>query len=221
MLSIIYLNIAIKGKEMIKKEIYEAITPENSALLIVDHQIGLYTGVRDIPILELKHNIVGLVKAAKIFRIPIIVTTTTESMWGPIIPELAEVLNGIPIIQRTTVNAWDDQRVSQAIEKTDRKKLIMTGITTDVCLTFPAITAVGKGYDVYAVIDASGAFTVKQGELGVIRMAQAGVKVVGYSNVIVEMLKDNASPLAIEAYNCLDMPFASLVHGLNQYFSKK
>ncbi len=206
---------------MIKKEFYETITPNNSALIIVDHQVGLYTGVRDIPILELKHNIIGLVKAAKVFQIPIIVTTTTENVWGPMIPELQEILKEIPVIQRTTVNAWDDQNVRDAIEKTGRKKLIMTGISTDVCLAFPAITAVGKGYDVYAVVDAAGAFTVKQGELGVSRMVQAGVKVVGYSNVIVEILKDNASPLAIEAYNCLDMPFASLVYGLHQYFSKK
>ncbi len=205
---------------MIKKEIYETITPENAVLLVVDHQIGLYTGIKDISILELKHNIVGLVNASKLFRIPIIVTTTTENVWGPIIPELQEVLKEITIIQRTTVNAWHDQRVYEAIEKTNRKKLIMTGISTDVCLAFPAISAVARGYDVYAVIDASGAFTVKQGELGVMRMAQAGVKVVGYSNVIVEMLNDNAHPLASKVYSYLDMPFASLVQGLHNYFSK-
>jgi len=206
---------------MTKKEYYETITPENSALVLVDHQIGLYTGVRDIPVDELKHNLIGLVKAAKVFRIPIIVTTTTESMWGPMIPELQKLLVGIPVIERTTVNAWDDSRVSDAIQKTGLKKLLMTGISTDVCLAFPAITAVGKGYDVYAVIDASGAFTVKQGELGVARMLQAGVKTVCYSNVIVEMLKDNANPLAMEVYSGLDMPFAGLVLGLNQYFSEK
>lgn len=204
---------------MIKKEYYETITAKNAALVLVDHQIGLYTGVRDIPIDELKHNITGLVKALKFFHIPILVTTTTENMWGPMIPELKELLEGIPCIERTTVNAWDDPRVCDAIEKTGRKKLIMTGITTDVCLSFPAITAVGKGYDVYAVIDASGAFTIKQGELGVIRMAQAGVKTVGYSNVVVEILKDNADPVANEVYSALDMPFAGLVYGLNQYFS--
>lgn len=206
---------------MIRKEYYETLTQENAALVIVDHQIGLYTGVRDIPIEELKHNITGLVKAMKVFGIPIVVTTTTENMWGPMIPELKELLQEVSIIERTTVNAWDDQRVAQAIEKTGRKKLIMTGITTDVCLAFPAITATGKGYDVYAVIDASGAFTIKQGELGVARMVQAGVKPVGYSDVAVEMLKDNASPQALEVYGGLDMPFASLVYGLNQYFSKK
>lgn len=206
---------------MTKKEYYETLSQENSALVLVDHQIGLYTGVRDIPIEELKHNIIGLVKAIKVFRIPIIVTTTTENMWGPIIPELQELLGEVSIIERTTVNAWNDQRVCDAIKKTGKKKLIMTGISTDVCLAYPAIAAVGNGYDVYAVIDASGAFTIKQGELGVFRMLQAGVKTVGYSNVVVEILKDNANPLALEVYSGLDMPFAGLVLGLNQYFSKK
>jgi len=206
---------------MSTQKFYETITSENGALVLVDHQIGLYTGVRDIPVEESKHNIIGLVKAAKILKLPIVVTTTTESMWGPMIPELQDLLKDTPTIERTSVNAWDDPRVANAIEKTGRKKLIMTGITTDVCLAFPAITAVGKGYDVYAVIDASGAFTKLQGELGVLRMVQAGVKVVGYSNVIVEILKDNANPLAYEVYTGLDMPFAGLVHGLNQYFSKK
>lgn len=206
---------------MVKKELYETLTPENSALFVIDHQIGLYTGVRDISILELKHNIVGLVKAAQVFKIPIIVSTTTENVWGPIIPELQEILSKTSIIQRTTVNAWDEERVEQALEKTGRKKLIMTGISTDVCLAFPAITAVSKGYDVYAVVDASGSFTIKQGELSVLRMVQAGVKVVGYSNVMVEMLKDNADPRAAQVYGFLDMPFASLVYGLHNYFGKK
>lgn len=206
---------------MTQQKFYETITSQNGALVLVDHQIGLYTGVRDIPIEELKHNIIGLVKAAKILKLPIIVTTTTESMWGPMIPELQELLKEIPTIERTMVNAWDDTRVALAIEKTGRKKLIMTGITTDVCLAFPAITAVGKGYDVYAIIDASGAFTKLQGELGIWRMVQAGVKVMGYSNVIVEILKDNANPLTYEIYANLNMPFAGLVYGLNQYFSKK
>jgi nicotinamidase-related amidase len=214
-------SVYLEEIHLIKKEYFETVTKENSALVLVDHQIGLYTGIRDIPIHELKHNITGLVKAAKIFQIPLIVTTTTENMWGPLIPELQELLKEISVIERTTVNAWDDYRVRDAIEKTGRKKLIMTGITTDVCLTFAAIAAVGNGYDVYAIIDASGAFTVKQGELGIIRMVQAGVKTVGYSNVVVELLKDNADPQASEIYRSIDMPFARLVQGLNQYFSKK
>lgn len=206
---------------LFRKEYYERLTPENAALVLIDHQIGLYTGVRDIPLHETKHNIIGLVKAAKSFNIPIVVTTTSEYIWGPMLPELKVLLKEYPVIERTTVNAWDDPRVEKAIMDTGRTKLIMTGISTDVCLAFPAITAIGKGFDVYGVIDASGAFTEKQGELGVLRMVQAGVKTVGYSNVIVEMLKDNASPIAEEVYVGLDMPFAGLVHGLNQHFYEK
>ena len=146
---------------MIRKEFYETITAENSALVIIDHQLGLYSGVRDIPIDELKHNITGLVKAIKVFGIPIVVTTTTERIWGPMIPELREILKEIPVIERTTVNAWDDQRVANAIEKTGRKKLIMTGISTDVCLAFPAMPQQEK-HDVYESL--MYAFTIKQGE---------------------------------------------------------
>jgi nicotinamidase-related amidase len=187
----------------------------------VDHQVGLYTGVRDIDVHELKHNVVGLTKAALALKIPVIVTTTTEGMWGPMIPELQEVLPGVGRIERTTVNAWDDRRVVEAIEATKRKKLIITGISTDVCLAFPAITAVAQGYSSYAVIDASGGFSKTQVDMGVLRMVQAGVIPVGYSNVAVEILADNAAPEAGEVYAGLNMPFASLVAGLSQYFGRK
>ncbi|WP_338525158.1 isochorismatase family protein [Pseudomonas batumici] len=199
--------------------LYERLTRENAILLLVDHQVGLYTGVRDIDTLALKHNVVGLAKAALALKVPIIVTTTTEQMWGPLIPELAEALPGVKRIERTTVNAWDEQRVVDAVKATGRKKLIVTGISTDVCLAFPAISAIADGYNSYAVIDASGGFTQTQVDMGVARMLQAGVIPVGYSNVAVEMLADNAAPEAEAVYAALGMPFAGLVYGLKQYFS--
>src|SRR5882762_6989663 len=137
----------------------ERLTRNNALLLLVDHQVGLYSGVRDIDTLQLKHNVVGLAKAALALKVPVIVTTTTEKMWGPMIPELTEALPGVQRIERTTVNAWDDRRVVEAVKATGRKKLIVTGISTDVCLAFPAISAIADGYDSYAVIDASGGFT--------------------------------------------------------------
>ncbi len=200
---------------------YEHLTRDNAVLLIVDHQVGLYTGVRDIDTLQLKHNIVGLAKAAQALKIPVIVTTTTEKMWGPMIPELQEALPGMSHIERTTVNAWEDPRVVAAVKATGRKKLIITGVSTDVCLTFPAISALADGYSTYAVVDASGAFTKEQADLGVMRMVQAGVIPVGYSNVAVEILGDNAAPEANAVYSALSMPFAGLVYNLNQYFSHK
>jgi len=200
---------------------YERLTRDNAVLLIVDHQVGLYTGVRDIDTLQLKHNIVGLAKAAVALKIPIILTTTTEKMWGPIIPELQEALPGVTHIERTTVNAWDDPRVVAAVKATGRKKLIITGISTDVCLAFPAMAALADGYSTFAVVDASGSFTKTQADLGVMRMTQAGVIPVCYSNVAVEILGDNAAPEANAVYSALGMPFAGLVFDLNQYFSNQ
>ncbi|PTR15812.1 nicotinamidase-related amidase [Nitrosospira sp. Nsp2] len=200
---------------------YEHLTRDNAVLLIVDHQVGLYTGIRDIDTMQLKHNIIGLAKAAQALKIPIIVTTTTERMWGPMIPELQEALPGNHHIERTTVNAWDDPRVVGAVKATGRKKLVISGISTDVCLAFPAISALTDGYSTYAVVDASGSFTKEQSDLGVMRMVQAGVIPVGYSNVAVEILGDNAAPEASAVYGALSMPFAGLVYNLNEYFSHK
>src|SRR3984885_13122565 len=122
---------------------YEPLTSQNAALVLVDHQVGLMTGVRDISTGELKHNVVGLAKAAKLHNLPIIVTTTArDSMWGPTFPELVEALPGIEIIDRGTVNAFDDARVARAIETTGRKKLIFAGILLQICAAFPAIVAV-------------------------------------------------------------------------------
>jgi nicotinamidase-related amidase len=201
--------------------LYERLTRDNAVLLLVDHQVGLYTGVRDIETLELKHNVVGLTKAALALKVPVIVTTTTEKMWGPLIPELADALPGLKRIERTTVNAWDERRVVDAVKATGRKKLIVTGISTDTCLAFPAILAIADGYSSYAVVDASGGFTKTQVEMGVLRMQQAGVIPIGYSNVAFEILADNAAPEAEAVYAALGMPFAGLVYGLKQYFSAR
>jgi nicotinamidase-related amidase len=204
---------------MNQSQFYQRLTRDNAVVLLVDHQVGLFTGVRDIDTLTLKHNVVGLAKAALALKVPVIVTTTTESMWGPLIPELAQALPNLERIERTTVNAWDERRVVDAVKATGRKHLIVAGISTDVCLAFPAIAALADGYNSYAVIDASGGFSQTQVAIGVARMQQAGVIPVGYSNVAVEMLADNAAPEAEAVYAALGMPFAGLVFGLKQYFS--
>src|SRR5437588_12767829 len=105
---------------------YEPLTSQNAALVLVDHQVGLMTGVRDYSIGELKHNVVALAKAARALNLPIIVTTTArDSLWGPTFPELVEALPGISIIDRSSVNAFDDARVAEAIAATGRRKLII------------------------------------------------------------------------------------------------
>jgi len=198
----------------------ERLTRNNAVLLVVDHQVGLYTGVRDIDILQLKHNIVGLTRAILALKVPVVLTTTTEKMWGPLIPELSEILPGVHKIERTTVNAWDEKRVVDAVKVTGRRNLIVTGISTDVCLAFPAIAAMADGFQSYAVIDASGGFSQTQVDMGIVRMQQAGVIPVGYSNVAIEILADNAAPEAEAVYAGLGIPFSTLVFGLKQYYSK-
>jgi nicotinamidase-related amidase len=198
----------------------EHLARNNAVLLLVDHQVGLYTGVRDIDALQLKHNIVGLTGAMLALKVPVIVTTTTEKMWGPLIPELADVLHGVQTIERTTVNAWHEKRVVDAVKATGRKNLIVTGISTDVCLAFPAMAALADGFQSYAVIDASGGFSQTQVDMGILRMQQAGVVPVGYSNVAIEILADNAAPEAEAVYAALGMPFSALVFGLRQYYSQ-
>jgi len=156
--------------------------------------------------------VVALAKAAKALRLPIVVTTTArDSMWGPTFPELVEALPGVEIIDRSSVNAFDDKRVAQAIEAVGRKKLIFAGVSLEVCAAFPAMTAVGKGYDAYVVVDASGTFSETKHQVGLLRMLQAGVILSDYATLMVEILKDNGRPEAGAVYGAMDMDWAKLV----------
>ena len=200
---------------------YEPLTTDNAALILVDHQIGLMTGVRDYSTGELKHNVVALAKAAKALSLPIVVTTTArDSMWGPTFPELVDALPGIEIIDRSTVNAYDDARVAQAIEATGRSKLIFAGISLEVCAAFPAMTAVARGLDAYVAVDASGTFSETKRQAGLLRMLQAGVVLSDYATLMVEILKDNGRPEAGAVYGALDMPWATLVGQIACAFGK-
>jgi nicotinamidase-related amidase len=191
---------------------YSPLTQDNAAVVIVDHQVGLYTGVRDYSIGELKHNVVGLAKAAKALELPIVVlTTAARSMWGPAIPELVAALPGVEIIDRSSVNAYDDPAAARAIEATGRKKLIFAGVSLEVCAGFPAMTAVSRGLDAYVAVDASGTFSETKHETALHRLQQAGVVVSDYATLMVEILKDNGRLEAAEVYAALDMPWATLV----------
>ena len=190
----------------------ERLTPDNAALLLIDHQVGLFTGVRDIPVAELKHNVVGFAKAAKALKLPIVVTTTArDSMWGPTIPELVEALPEVQIIDRSSVNAFDDPRVAHAIETTGRRKLIFAGLSLEVCAAFPAITAVSRGLDAYVAVDACGTFNKTKHQVGLLRMMQAGVILSDYATLMIEVLADNARPEAAAVYGAIDMDWAKLV----------
>jgi nicotinamidase-related amidase len=191
---------------------YSLLSRDNTVLLLVDHQVGLFTGVRDIDVGQLKHNVVALAKAAKALGIPVIVTATMpDGMWGPTIPELTAALPGVPVISRTSINAWDDPNVRAAIEKTGRKQILIAGVSLEVCATFPALTLKAAGYDPRVVLDASGTFSDTKRTVGLQRLAGAGIPVTDYATAGVEMLHGNTDPKAQEVYADLDMPFATLV----------
>ena len=202
-------------------KVYSPLTSENAALILVDHQVGLMSGVRDYSTGELKHNVVALAKAAKALKLPIVVTTTArDSMWGPTFPELVEALPGIAIIDRSSVNAFDDPKVANAILGTGRNKLIFAGISLEVCAAFPAMTAVAKGLDAYVAVDASGTFSETKRLAGLMRMQQAGVILSDYATLMVEILKDNGRPEAGAVYGAMDMAWANLVGQIAHAYGK-
>jgi nicotinamidase-related amidase len=192
----------------------ERITKDNSALCLIDHQIGLLVGVHDITVAELKHNVLGLAKAAKLLGIPTIASTTAKDvLWGPTFPELVAVLDTQkhPIIDRMTMNAWDDPRFVKAVEATGRKHLLFAGITLQVCAALPAYSALAAGYKSYVVIDASGVLSATNREVGIARIQQAGVIPVDYFSVVCEIMASNAHPSAHEVYGALDQEVEKLM----------
>ena len=188
----------------------ERITRNNSAICLIDHQVGLLLGVHDITVTELKHNVVGLAKAAKILGIPVIASTTAEdTLWGPTFPELVAVLDTkkYPIVERMTMNAWDDPRFVKAVEATGRTHLLFAGVTLQVCASLPAYSALAAGYKSYVVIDASGVLNATNRPVAIARIQQAGVIPVDYFSIICEIMATNADPSANEVYAALDVDF--------------
>lgn len=202
---------ATEETQMIHQQL-GALSRQDTVLLLVDHQIGLYTGVRDIPAADLKHNVVALAKAAQAMDIPVVITATMpDGLWGPTIPELSAALPDVPVISRTVINAWDDPNVRAAIEKTGRKQILVAGVSLEVCAAFPAMAAKADGYDTRVILDASGTFSTAKHESGIQRLTLAGVPLMDYATAGVELLGDNADPKAHDVYGALDIPFATLV----------
>jgi nicotinamidase-related amidase len=197
------------------------ITRDNTAVLLIDHQVGLFTGVRDIGVAELKHNVVGLAKAAQILGVPVVAATTArESLWGPTIPELRDVLGDAEILDRSTVNAWDDARFVDKVKATGRDNLILAGLSFEVCASLPAISAREAGYQPVIAIDACGTFSQDKREAGLARLTTLGIEVSDYATLIVEIMADNADPLANDVYAALDMPFATLMGQVAKGYGK-
>ena len=170
----------------------EVLTPHNSQLIIIDHQPQMAFGVQSIDRQTLKNNVVGLAKAAKAFDIPTIITTVeTDSFSGKTYPEILDVFPDHPILERTSMNSWDDQKVRDALAKNGKKKVIVAGLWTEVCNTTFALCAMLEGdYEIYMVADASGGTSKDAHDFAMQRMVQAGVVPVTWQQVLLEWQRD-------------------------------
>lgn len=150
------------------------LTPDNCALILIDHQPFQFAGLRSHDTQTIINNVVGLAKSAKAFNVPTLLTTVLENQGGRLLKQLQDVFPEQKPIDRTFINTWEDERVVEWVKKTGRKKLVMAALWTEICLAFPVIHALGDGYEVYFVTDASGGVSVEAHEVAIQRMIQAG-----------------------------------------------
>lgn len=176
------------------------LTPDNATLVLIDHQPQTLLGIQSHDRQTLVNNTAGLAKTAKAFGLPVILTTVAaKTFTGPILPEITAVFPDLPVIDRSSLNAWVD--IKDEVEATGKKKLIMAGMWTELCLTLPTLSAIEEGYEVYIVTDASGSGSLEAHEMGIQRMIQAGATPVTWVGVLSELQYDWSNSATYEAVN--------------------
>jgi nicotinamidase-related amidase len=184
------------------------LTPENSVLILIDHQAFQFANTRNMDPTMILNNTIGLAKAAKAFKVPTILTTVVSARGGHLPQALQAVFPDQVPIDRTTLNTWEDSRVVDLVKKTGRKKIIFAALWTEICLAYPAIHAMGDDYDVYVVTDASGGVSVEAHDRAIQRLVQAGAVPVTWMGVMSEWQRDWAREATVGA-----VAEISLAHG--------
>lgn len=193
--ALIFSPIASAGKPGSK-----LLTPDDHTLIVIDHQPQMAFATRSHDIVEIRNNVTGLAKAARAFEVPTILTTVAEeSFSGPLFPELQAVFPGQEPIDRTTMNAWEDSRVTRAVKNSKNKKVVIAALWTEVCGIGPVLSAVEEGYDVYFVTDASGGVSKEAHDMAVQRMIQAGAAPITWLQYMLELQRDWARGETYEA----------------------
>lgn len=171
---------------------YHRLDKNDAAVLLVDHQSGLISLVQDFSPSEFKNNVLALADLAKYFKLPVILTTSFEQgPNGPLVPELKQMFPNAPYIARPgDINAWDNADFVAAVKATGKKQLIVAGVVTEVCVAFPALSALEEGYEVFVVTDASGTFNETTQQAAWSRMEQAGAQLVSWFAVAAELHRD-------------------------------
>jgi nicotinamidase-related amidase len=150
------------------------LTPDNSVLILIDHQPFQAAAVKNIDVNTMINNTVALAKTAKAFEVPTLLTSVLKDRGGVIFKQITDIFPEQTPIDRTFINTWEDERVVDWVKQTGKKKIVFAALWTEVCLVFPVIHALGDGYEVYFVTDASGGTSVEAHEMGIARMIQAG-----------------------------------------------
>ncbi|GGM25888.1 MULTISPECIES: hydrolase [Micromonospora] len=166
------------------------LTPEESVLVLIDHQPFQFANLNSHEPTMVLNNVVGLAKAAKVFKVPTILTTVLEERGGLLVQGVRDVFPEQKPINRTFINTWQDARVVAAVKATGRKKLIIAGLWTEICVAMPALQAAGEGFEVFAVTDASGGVSKEAHDMAVRRLVQAGVVPITWMAVLGEWQRD-------------------------------
>src|SRR2546428_8400738 len=166
------------------------LTPENCVFLLIDHQPFQLANVNSHDPTIVIDNVTALAKTAKAFGIPTILSTVNEERGGALFKQLQEVFPDQKPIDRTFINAWEDRRVVEAVKKTGRKKLVIAALWTEMCLAMPAIHALGEGYDVYVVTEASGGVSPEAHDMAIRRMVAAGAQPITWLGMAGELQRD-------------------------------
>jgi nicotinamidase-related amidase len=186
----------------------QLLTPRNAALIIIDYQPVQVNSIRSMDRELLVENIVRVARTAKTYGLPVVLSTVNVKTGKnePTIRRLEEVLAGIEALDRTTINAWEDVEFVKAVRATGRKKLVMTALWTEACLTFPALDALHEGFEVYPVVDAVGGTSLEAHRAAIERIVQAGAQPVGWVQLVCELQRDWQRAETVK-------PFAEILFG--------
>lgn len=175
---------------MTKTGLQALLRPQDSIVVLIDHQPYQFANLHSHEPTLVSNNVVGLAKAAKVYNVPTILTTVLEERGGYLIKALQDVYPDQKPIDRTFINTWEDPAVTDIVKKSGRKQLILAALWTEVCLAMPTIQALGEGYDVFIVTDASGGVSAEAHEMAVRRMVQAGAVPITWMAVCAEWQRD-------------------------------
>jgi nicotinamidase-related amidase len=197
----------------------ELLTPDSCAVALIDYQPQMFFGTTSHERTTILHNVQAIAKASKLFKVPTILTTVAaKSFSGDMLPEVQSVFPNYVPIDRTSMNSWEDSNFRKAIEATGRKKIVIAGLWTEVCVSFPTIQMINEGYEIYVPTDACGDITTEAHERAVQRIIQAGAVPMTSFQYMFELQRDWARSETYEG--CMDILKAHSAYGIGVRYAK-